>query len=172
MKVLETERLILRRLTEADDSFIFELVNQPSWLEFIGDKGVRSLADARDYIRKGPLDMYERYGFGMYLVELKHIGTPMGMCGLIKRDALPDADVGFAFLPEYWGKGYAYEAAAAVVGYAGRVLGLERVLAITSLHNDSSIRLLEKIGLRFQQVMSLAPKDQVKLFAKELAGSG
>lgn len=167
MKVLETDRLILRRLTEADDGFIFGLVNQPSWLEFIGDKGVRSLADARDYIRKGPVDMYERHGFGLYLTQLKHVGTPIGICGLIKRDSLPDADVGFAFLPEYWGRGYAYEAAAAVVAYGNQSLGLKRILAITSLHNESSIRLLEKIGLKFQQLLSLSETDQVRLFAKE-----
>jgi [ribosomal protein S5]-alanine N-acetyltransferase len=170
MQVLETPRLILRRFELADASFILRLVNEPSWLRFIGDKGVRSLDDARDYLRKGPLDLYQRYGFGMFMTELKaqpqDERVPIGMCGLIKRDTLPDVDIGFAFLPEYWGRGYAYEAASAVLELANRAFGLERILAIVSPGNDSSIRLLETMGMTFQHMLELAPNDPVKVFAR------
>ena len=114
MLVLETERLVLRRFTLDDAEFIFRLVNDPSWLRFIGDKNVHNLDDARRYLREGPLDMYQRFGFGMFRVEERASGLPTGMCGLIKRDTLPDVDVGYAFLPEFRGKGYAFEAANAV----------------------------------------------------------
>lgn len=166
MKVLETERLILRRLTGADAEFILELVNDPSWLQFIGDKGVRTLADASDYILQGPVAMYNRLGFGLYLTELKESGAPIGICGLIKRESLKDVDIGFAFLPGYRDKGYAYESAAAVLAYGKSVLGLERIVAITSPANQRSIKLLEKIGLRFEQMVRLAEDEpEVSLFA-------
>jgi RimJ/RimL family protein N-acetyltransferase len=165
LKVLETDRLILRWLSTEDAEFILGLLNEPSWLQFIGDKGVRTLEDARAYILKGPVDMYSRLGFGLYLVELKESILPIGMCGLIKRDALEDVDIGFAFLPAYWGKGYAYEAAAAVMTYGEKVLGLKRIVAITSPDNDSSVKLLEKLGLRFEKRLKLGPgSDEVKLF--------
>ena len=169
MQVLDTERLSLHRLTFDDAEFILRLVNEPSWLEFIGDKGVRSLEDARHYLGTGPMASYERHGFGLYLVKRKSDGERLGMCGLIKRDALPDVDIGFAFLPEHWGKGYAHEASAAVLEHAQRDFKLARILAITSPHNDSSIRVLERIGLRFERLMELAPGDPVKLFARDLA---
>ena len=166
MQVLETQRLILRRFNLADAPFILRLVNEPSWLEFIGDKGVRSLEDARGYLTRGPLDMYERHGFGMYMTELKPERVPIGMCGLIKRDTLPDVDIGFALLPEFWGRGYAYEAASAVLlDHARRDFDLERILAITSPHNESSIRLLEKMGMTFERLLELTPNDPVRLFA-------
>src|SRR6185503_18613176 len=135
--MIETTRLTIRRLSADDAEFILKLLNEPSWLRFIGDKGVRTVEDARAYILNGPVEMYSRLGFGLYLVELKEEGISIGMCGLIKRDALEDVDIGFAFLPEYWGKGYAYEAAAAVMSYARSALGLKRVVAITSVDNDS-----------------------------------
>jgi RimJ/RimL family protein N-acetyltransferase len=170
MNVLETERLILRRLSADDDAaFVLQLVNEPSWLRFIGDRGVRNLEDARGYILKGPLEMYRRFGFGLYLVVLKEGGAPMGMCGLIKRDTLKDVDIGFAFLPGFWGKGYAHEAAAAVLAYGKSTLGLRRIVAITSLDNLSSIKLLEKLGLRFEQQLRLAGDEhEVKLFALDV----
>jgi RimJ/RimL family protein N-acetyltransferase len=109
--------------------------------------------------------MYSRLGFGLYLVELKEPAFPIGMCGLIKRETLEDVDIGFAFLPPYWGKGYAYEAAAAVMAYGEKVLGLNRIVAITSLDNDRSAKLLEKLGLRFEKMLKLAPgSEEVKLF--------
>lgn len=167
MHVLETDRLTLRRYTLNDAEFIFRLVNDPSWLRFIGDKNVRNLDDARRYLREGPLDMYERFGFGMYRVEEREGGTPVGMCGLIKRDTLPDADVGYAFLPEFRGKGYAFEAAAAVLAHGNRDFGLQRILAIVSPDNAGSIRVLEKAGMKFERLLEIRPGDPVKLFARE-----
>jgi RimJ/RimL family protein N-acetyltransferase len=166
MHVLETDRLALRRFTLDDAEFIFQLVNDPSWLRFIGDKNVHNLDDARRYLREGPLDMYERYGFGMYRAEERDSGMPAGMCGLIKRDTLPDVDVGYAFLPAFRGKGYAFEAASAVLDHGHRMFGLKRILAIVSPDNASSIRVLEKAGMKFENVMEFRPGDPVKLFAR------
>jgi RimJ/RimL family protein N-acetyltransferase len=168
MKVLETARLTVRRLTVEDAPFILKLVNEPSWLRFIGDRGVRNLEDARGYILKGPIEMYGRYGFGLYLTELKTDGTPIGMCGLIKRESLKDVDIGFAFLPAYWGKGYAYEAAAAVLEHGRSAFALSRIVAITSPDNISSIKLLEKIGLRFERMVRMSDAEpEIKLFARD-----
>jgi RimJ/RimL family protein N-acetyltransferase len=152
-----------------DAEFILRLLNEPSWLRFIGDRGVRTLQDARDYILTGPVEMYARLGFGLYLVELKEGGSPIGICGLIKRDFLDDVDIGFAFLPEYWGQGYAYESASAVMAYGQRVLGLKRIVAITASDNHSSARLLEKLGLRFEGLVRY-PDDglNIRLFAIDL----
>jgi RimJ/RimL family protein N-acetyltransferase len=165
MKVLETDRLIIRWLTVEDAAFIFELVNDPSWLRFIGDRGVRTLEDARNYILKGPVEMCGRLGFGLYLVELKDEGVPIGTCGLIKRDSLKDVDIGFAFLPSFRGQGYAYEAASAVLAYGRNTLGLARIVAIVSPGNERSIKLLEKLGFQFEQKVRLSERDEVKLFA-------
>jgi len=166
MNVLETERLILRRLSEGDAAFILQLVNEPSWLRFIGDRGVKTLEDARSYILKGPTEMYRRFGFGLYLTALKSDGTPTGLCGLLKRDSLKDVDIGFAFLPAFWGKGYAYEAAAAVLAHGKRDFGLQRIVAITSPDNDASMKLLGKLGFAFEQQLRLTEDaPEVKLFA-------
>jgi len=168
---LETARLRLRRLTEDDAPFILELLNEPSWLRFIGDRGVRTLDDARRYIAEGPTAMFERHGVGLLLVESKGDGDRLGMCGLLHRDAFPDLDIGFAFLPRHWGKGYAFESAAAVLEHARRVLGVARILAITSLDNESSIRLLEKLGLVFLRVIRIPGDDEeLRLFAIEFPG--
>jgi RimJ/RimL family protein N-acetyltransferase len=164
-KVLETDRLILRKLAVEDSAFILELVNDPLWLRFIGDRGVRTLEDAQAYILKGPVAMYARLGFGLYLVEHKRDGIPLGMCGLIKRDALEDVDLGFAFLPAYRAQGYAYESAAAVLAYGQSAFGLKRIVAITSPDNDRSARLLEKLGFIFEKMIQLSDDDEVKLFA-------
>jgi len=169
MKVLETERLTLRRLSLDDGAFILRLLNDPSWLRFIGDKGVKTLEEARNYILTGPIDMYARLGFGLYLTERRSDATPIGICGLIKRDALEDVDIGFAFLPDFRGRGYAREAAAAVMEHARSAFGLRRLVAITSPDNEASIRLLEKLGLRFEATMSLAgDSHEVSLFAADL----
>ena len=148
MTVLETERLTLRRLTTDDAAFIFRLVNEPYWLRFIGEKGVKTLDDARNYILTGPMASYEQFGFGIYLAELKGSGRPIGICGFVTRDTLEHPDIGFALLPEFWGQGYAYESAAAVMAFGKDVLGLDRILAVTNPDNYSSIRVLEKLGLR------------------------
>ncbi|HVC29318.1 MAG TPA: GNAT family N-acetyltransferase, partial [Gammaproteobacteria bacterium] len=155
MKVLETPRLVLRRLVLEDAPFVLELVNDTAWLQYIGDKHVHDLEDARSYIRKGPLDMYARHGFGLYMVTLR-TGTRIGMCGLIKRDGLEDADLGFALLARYRGRGYAQEAAAAVLDYGRKALGLKRIVAITSPDNLRSIQVLENIGFVYEQTLTLA----------------
>jgi RimJ/RimL family protein N-acetyltransferase len=162
--VLETERLALRRLTADDAEFVRELVNEPSWIRFIGDRGVRTLDDARAYLENGPVAMYRRFGFGLWVVELKETGEATGLCGLIKRDALADVDIGFALLPRYWNRGYALESARAVLAYGREVLELDRIVAITSPDNAASIRLLEKIGLRFEQTIEFGG-EPTKLFA-------
>ncbi|HET9294082.1 MAG TPA: GNAT family N-acetyltransferase, partial [Gemmatimonadales bacterium] len=146
--------------------FILGLLNEPSFLRYIGDRGVRTVEDARAYIAKGPIDSYDRHGFGLLLVSRKEDGVPIGMCGLLRRDALPDVDVGFAFLPAFWGKGYAFESAAAVLSYGREVLGLNRIVAITSPENEGSIRVLTKLGMRFEGMIRLADSEpEVRLFA-------
>jgi RimJ/RimL family protein N-acetyltransferase len=167
--VLETERLVLRRLTSDDAAFIFKLLNEPSFLRYIGDKGVRTHADAVGYIKNGPVASYERFGFGLYLVELRETDVPIGICGLLKRETLTHVDVGFAFLPAFWSKGYAFEAASAVMQYGRNVLGMGRIVAITAPENESSIRLLEKMGFRFERPMVLSEgAPEIKLFVSDV----
>jgi ribosomal-protein-alanine N-acetyltransferase len=162
--VVQTQRLVLRQLELSDADFIVELLNEAAFLQFIGDKGVRTLDDARDYLRKGPLDSYDRHGFGLYAVCLRD-GTRTGICGLVKREGLGDVDVGFAFLSRHHAKGYAVESAAAILEHARRVLGLQRVVAITSPENLGSIAVLEKIGLKFERMVRMAEHSpELKLF--------
>jgi RimJ/RimL family protein N-acetyltransferase len=171
MRVLETERLRLRRLTADDAEFILRLVNEPSWLRFIGDRGIRTIDAARDYILSGPVASYERFGFGLYLAELKEDETPVGICGLIKRETLEDVDIGFAFLPAFWGRGYAIEAASATMEHARRDLGLKRIVAITVPDNHASIKVLEKLGLRFERMIKLKEGEpEIMLFASSASG--
>ena len=155
MKVLETDRLVLRRLDVDDAAFILELLNDPSFIRFIGDKGVRDLEAARNYILNGPVASYKQFGFGLYAADLKESGAPIGICGILKRDTLPHPDIGFAFLPAYWNKGYAYEASAAVLEHARKTLSIDRVLAITTPDNEASVKLLVKLGLRFDGLIKL-----------------
>jgi len=155
MRVLETERLHLRRLTPDDAPFMLGLLNEPSFIENIGDRGVRTLEAAREYIAKGAVASYGQHGYGLYMVELKRDGAPAGICGLVKRPFLADADVGFAFLPAYWSQGYAYESAAAVMRFAREQAGLARVVAIVSPDNVPSIRLLRKLGLEYDRMIAL-----------------
>jgi len=163
---LETDRLRIRRLDASDAGFIVRLMNEPSWLQYIGDKGVRSLRHAQRYIRKGPMEMYRRLGFGLCLVEPRGGGEPIGICGLIKRDTLADVDLGFAFFPQYWGRGYAFESASAVMSYGRDVLGLRRIVAVTTPDNHRSIRLLAKLGFRFEELVRLQPDgDELGLYA-------
>lgn len=168
MRVLETGRLCLRHLTGDDAEFILEVLNEPAFLQNIGDRGVRSEADAVVYIRNGPVTSYEKHGFGLYLVELKATRVPIGICGLLKRDFLDDADIGFAFLRRFWSQGYALESASAVMDYARNVLGLPRILALTAPDNHASIRLLRKIGLRFDRTIGMpGAKEPSRLFTSE-----
>jgi [ribosomal protein S5]-alanine N-acetyltransferase len=163
--ILETERLIIRHLTADDAPFILELVNMPSFIQNIADRGVRTLDDAVAYIVNGPITSYEKNGFGLWAVVLKETGEPIGMCGLIKRDTLEDVDIGYALLEKTWGKGYAHEAAAAVINYGRTVIGLKRIVAITAPDNVDSIRVLEKIGLRFDKFIPYGDEgDQSRYF--------
>jgi RimJ/RimL family protein N-acetyltransferase len=146
-----------------DAPFILELVNDPAWIQFIGDKGVRNLEDAKNYIVNGPVAMYNTIGFGLYLVERKEDLMPLGMCGLIKRDSLEDVDIGFAFSEKSRSKGYGYESASAVIAYGTNELGLKRIVAITSIDNTDSGKLLEKVGLRFEKIISDS-EEELKLF--------
>jgi RimJ/RimL family protein N-acetyltransferase len=168
MKILETDRLILRQFSTEDAAFILGLVNEPSFIQNIGDRGVRTLEDARAYILRIAISSYEKNGFGLYLVELKDSGQAIGMCGLIKRDGLADVDIGYAFLPRFWLKGYAVEAAAAVKDFARDALGLKRLVAITDPANQGSIRVLEKIGLKYEKMVRLSADDiELKLFSAD-----
>lgn len=168
--MIETPRLRVRPLEERDAAFILELVNDPDWKRFIGDRGLRTLEDARTYLRNGPMAMYARVGFSLDCVVSKETGAPLGICGLIKRDTLEDVDLGFAFLPRGRGQGYAAEASAAVLGHAWE-LGLRRVVAIVSPGNDRSIALLEKLGFRLEGSRRLQPSDadEVLLFVAQPA---
>ncbi len=169
MKVLETARLSLRELNPDDAPFILELVNEPAWLRFIGDRRIRTLEAARDYVLNGPMAMYRRRGFGLWLVESKGSGTPLGICGLIKRETLADIDLGFAFLSAHHRQGYAFEAATATVAYAKSVLGLARMVAVVSPDNEGSCRLLEKLGFCLERVTCLSENaPAVKLYAVPL----
>ena len=165
MFTLTTARLVLRKFDTSDAEFVLRLLNEPSFIQFIGDKGVRNLNDAGQYILNGPIASYDKHGFGLYLVTLKSGNAPIGMCGLLKRESLQDVDIGFAFLPEFWNKGYALEAAAAVMIYAKDVLKLPRIVAITNKDNHASAKLLNKIGLRFDRFISLAgDREETRLF--------
>ncbi|WHZ05630.1 GNAT family N-acetyltransferase [Neobacillus sp. YX16] len=168
MKVLETDRLILRWLRTDDAAFILELLNEPSWIRYIGDKGVRTLEDAKNYILSGPMNMYSQLGFGLYLVEQKQGKKPIGICGLLKRDTLENPDIGFAFLSRYQAQGFGFESASAALKYGHEQLLLKRILAITSLDNQGSSKLLEKIGMKFEGTICF-PNDseELKLFASE-----
>lgn len=168
MKVLETSRLILRRQSPDDAGFVLELLNDPAWLRNIGDRGVRTVEGAAAHIRSGAMASYARYGFGLYLAELKEGGVPAGICGLIKRDGLDDVDLGFAFLPAFRGQGLAREAAAATLEYGMKTLALRRVVAITVVDNQPSIRLLEQLGMRFERMVRLpGDTEELRLFAIE-----
>ena len=169
MTVIETERLILRQLTPDDATFIFALLNEPSWIQNIGDRHIKTLDDARAYIRNGPAASYAKNGFGLYLVVLKEANESIGMCGLIKRDGLEDVDIGYALLPRFWSKGYAVEAARATIAYAREGVGLKRIVAIVDPANESSIRVLEKLGMQYEKMVRLSADDiDLKLFGLEL----
>jgi RimJ/RimL family protein N-acetyltransferase len=164
MSIIETERLLIRQLTADDDAFILELLNEPGFIKNIADRGVRTLDDARGYIANGPVKSYADNGFGLYAVVLKETGAPIGMCGLIKRDYWDEIDIGYALLERYWGRGYAYEAASAVMNYGRNVLNLPRIVAITAPDNDTSGHILEKLGLRFEKLVKLGHNDEESKF--------
>jgi RimJ/RimL family protein N-acetyltransferase len=169
--ILETERLRLREFNLADKLFILELVNSPGWVKFIGDRNIKTEEQAGMYLENGPIGSYKKYGFGLSLVELKEFQRPIGMCGLLKRADLDHPDIGFAFLPEFTGKGYAYEMAAATLSHAKNVLNHELILAITVPENKSSIKLLEKINMTFcKPVIFPNQTTELLLYSNEIPG--
>lgn len=160
MLIVETARLYIRRFILDDAPFVLKLLNSPTWLTFIGDRKIRTLEDARNYIINGPIASYDRNGFGLYLVALKEGDIPIGMSGLVKRDGLEDVDVGFALHPDYEGQGYAYEAATAVMDYGFHTLQLPRIVAITTEENKHSIALLQRIGLHHEKTIHLPGNER------------
>lgn len=163
--ILETERLLIRQLTTDDAAFIIELVNSPGWLTYIGDRHIKTEEEAKTYLLNGPLASYETHGFGLYLVELKGDQTPIGLCGLLKRDTLENPDIGFALLPASMGKGYAFEMARATVSFATDTLNLPVISAIVLPTNEASIKLLEKLGMRFvKTIVAPISGEELMLF--------
>ncbi|WP_444997061.1 GNAT family N-acetyltransferase [Aliikangiella sp. IMCC44359] len=155
MELFATDRLCLRELTIEDAPFILKLVNEPSWIENIGDKNVHDIEGAKSYLLQGPIKSYQENGFGLYLIELKKGHTPIGLCGLVKRKEFDSPDIGYALIPEFWGLGLASEAAKATLNYAKQKLNIERVLGLTSLGNAGSIKVLERIGLKYEKTVEL-----------------
>jgi RimJ/RimL family protein N-acetyltransferase len=164
MNVIETQRLALREFNSDDAEFVLALLNDPGWIEFIGDKGIRTLDGARGFIATRYCAAYDKCGFGFYRVALKDTDEPVGMCGLIKRDSLDDVDIGFGFMKRHWGKGYATESAQAVLDHGRGVLNLSRIVGITSLTNDASASVLEKIGLKFEGVINIPEYGDERLY--------
>lgn len=153
--MLETERLILQPLAVTDAAFIIELLNDPDWLRNIGDRNVHTLADAERYVTDSPMAKYSQRVGGNHLVRLRTDGTPIGTCGLLRRDGMDDVEIGYAFLPAWRGQGYAGEAVAALLHYGRQVLCLQRIAAIVTPGNTASIRLLEKLGFVLERTMTL-----------------
>jgi RimJ/RimL family protein N-acetyltransferase len=166
MKILETQRLLLREVVAGDAAFILELLNTPKFKEYIGDRGIRTLDQAAAYIADRFTKSYRDNGFGLWLMERKTDAAAVGICGFVSRNELPDADIGFALLPQFEGMGYAFEAADAVMRHGRETLDITRVLAITTLDNHSSGRLLNKIGLRFDRQITLGD-ETLRLFTTE-----
>lgn len=167
--VLRTARLRLRHMAADDAAFMLGLLNDAAWIRFIGDRGIRTEEEARGYILAGPADMVRRLGFGFYVVELSETGCPVGVCGLAKRDFLDDVDIGYAFLPQHRGQGYALEAARGVLAHAKHDIGLRRIVATVRPDNAASIKLLEKLGLRFERTLARPDAPELQLFAMEIA---
>jgi RimJ/RimL family protein N-acetyltransferase len=166
MPHITTARLSLSTISIDDATFYLQLLNEPSWHQFIGDRGIRTLEEAKTAISNGPIEMQNRLGFSLYIVKLSDTGTPIGLCGLLKRDYLEDADLGYAFLPQYWGQGFAHEAASAVVKYAKDELKMTRLLATTDLDNEASMQLLRKLD--FTLIKTLSLHKELKLFSLNL----
>jgi RimJ/RimL family protein N-acetyltransferase len=157
--IVETQRLILREITVEDAEFVLRLVSEPSFVSNIGDKGLRSIEDAERFILDGYWTNQERPGYGMFLAELKDRGIPIGCCGLLYRKVLDVTDIGFAFLPEYWNRGFAYEAAQAILEYGHSTLGIAKIVGLTSADNLGSIKLLKKLGMKFEKNVKMSDDD-------------
>ncbi len=165
-KVLETERLIWREYVENDAAFMLELLNSPGWIEFIGDRNVRTEAEAKNYIFERMVPYYEKNGYGFLMVTLKDaVETPVGICGFIKREGLEHVDFGFGFLPQFMGKGYAFEISEQLLAYSKTILKLETLLAITTLNNIRSIKLLEKLGFSFDKTIDF-DGEELRLYVR------
>ena len=165
---IETERLVIRPFKKKDASFILSLLNTPTWLRFIGDRNIKNKTDAKNYLLNGPMTSYRINNFGLSMVELKNQSVPIGMCGLIKRETLDDIDIGFAFMPEYIGMGYGYEAATATMYYAKNDLQVKRVVAITDPENINSIHLIKKLGMQFEKMITLDSDKELLFFGIEM----
>ena len=169
MNIIETDRLKIKKLTVEDSKFIFELLNDPEWIKYIGNRNINNDKDAQNYISNRLLKSYEQYAFGLYLVKENNSNASIGLCGLIKRDYLEHVDLGFAFLPNYRKNGYAYESASAVIKYAKETFGLDTLFAITSLDNTRSVNLLEKLGFKFiNKITAPEEKEELNLFVNKL----
>jgi RimJ/RimL family protein N-acetyltransferase len=168
--ILETDRLLLRELTLNDAPFVVTLLNSPGYLKFIGNKNVRTEEQAKHYLTNGPIKSYSGNGYGLFLVEEKTDHQAIGMCGIINRDGLDSPDIGFAFLPDYTNYGYAFESASAILNYAKNQLNIPEILAIVLPDNARSIRLLEKIGLKFIKTFSFPNNaEELLLFSNQPA---
>jgi [ribosomal protein S5]-alanine N-acetyltransferase len=157
--VIETQRLLIRKFTVDDAAFMLELLNTPDWLRFIGDRNVRTLEQAEQYLVNGYMKSYHDYGFGFYVVVIKETQESIGICGIVKREGLEDVDIGFAFFQQFMGNGYGYESASAVLNYALNDLKIKRIVAIVDPKNVVSIALIKKIGLQFEKMIQISPKD-------------
>ena len=165
MNILETERLTIRELDAATDAaFVLELLNSPKFIKYIGDRGVQTVAEAVDFIENRYRQSYRDHGYGLYAIERKGDQTPVGLCGFVRRNTLPGPDIGFAFLPDHEGKGYGFESAHAMMKYGLEILGFTTILAITSLDNDASGRLLEKLGFTFDQQIE-SGEEHLRLYS-------
>jgi RimJ/RimL family protein N-acetyltransferase len=170
VNILETKRLILRETSVDDAEFMLDLLNQPSFIKYIGDRNVRTIAEAEAFIETRYRQSYRDNGFGLYVVELKETAVPIGICGFVKRDTLPAPDIGFAFLPQFCGQGFAHESAAGSMKYGQETLGFTKVLAITTQDNESSGKLLLKTGFKFVELVKMPHDDEeLKLFSWEKA---
>ncbi|MDU8886778.1 GNAT family N-acetyltransferase [Yeosuana sp. MJ-SS3] len=170
MCVAETERLFVKKFTKNDASFFLELANSPNWIKYIGDRNLKSVKDAEEYLKNGAIKSYKEFGFGFYKLELKsERNKAIGTCGIVKREELDDVDIGFAMLPEYEGKGFGYESSVEILNIAKRQFNLKRIVAITLPTNKSSIHLLEKVGLSFEKKIKPFENDEeLLLFSKKL----
>jgi RimJ/RimL family protein N-acetyltransferase len=168
-EAIETERLQLRKLTLEDAGLMLDVWNDPAFIHHVGDRGIRTSEDARAAMRKGALDLYDKYGYGPFRLALKDDDTPIGICGLFRRDGLDEPDIGYSTLPDFCGQGYAFEAATAVMGYARSELALDRLIAIISPTNDASIGLIRKLGFEFERMHNMPDdEDEICIYCKSL----
>ncbi|MCB0444149.1 MAG: GNAT family N-acetyltransferase [Gelidibacter sp.] len=168
IKIAETKRLIIAKMTLNDASFMLKLLNTPHWIKYIGDRNIKTIDEAKTYLKNGVLKSYAELGFGFYKLMLKEENNKtIGTCGLIKREQLDGIDIGFALLPDYEGKGFGYESSLEIMAFAEHTLQLKRILAITNPINSNSIKLLEKLGLTYQKrVKPFDDNEELLLFAK------